>query len=123
MIELIPPPRSKDGAPLTPSPRHRLLVTANPVQLVLNDVSSSDAGVYAATARSPAGASATRAIELRVGDRGDGGPPAFLRRLADTAAKVGTRTRFLVEIGSGTRLQVSRRTKKLGKLILQVLGK
>lgn len=105
--------RSKDGAPLTPSPRQRPHVTGNTVQLVLDDIRKSDAGIYTVSARNPAGIS-SRTLELRVSSTGgeagssEDEPPAFLRRLNnDLSAKVGTRTRFLVEIRSGTRLEVS----------------
>lgn len=104
--------RSKDDAPLTPTPRQRSNVTDNTVQLVLDDIRKSDAGIYTVSARSPAGTS-TRTLELRVTSAGtvagasEDEPPAFLRRLNDLSAKVGTRTRFLVEIRSGSRLEVS----------------
>lgn len=103
--------RSKDGAPLTPAPRQRPHVTGNTVQLVLDDIRKSDAGIYTVSARNPAGISA-RTLELRVTSTGgeagtsEDEPPAFLRRLNDLSAKVGTRTRFLVEIRSGSRLEV-----------------
>lgn len=78
------------------------------MQLVLDDIQRTDAGIYTVSARSPSGTS-SRDIELRVnGNAGDENePPAFLRRLNDISSKVGTRTRFLVEIKSLTQLLVS----------------
>lgn len=75
--------------------------------MVLDNVRKDDAGIYTINARSPIGSS-SRDLELRVGnvhDKGDE-PPAFLRRLNDLSVKVGTRTRFLVEIRSSTELSV-----------------
>lgn len=80
------------------------------VQLALESVQREDAGMYTVTATSGHG-SAARDMELRIGDHrtasgGDDEPPAFLRRLNDLSVKVGTRTRFLVEIRSSTELLV-----------------
>ena len=102
--------RSKDGAPIAPEPRRRLKITANIVQLTLDDVQKSDAGMYTVMAKSPQGA-ASRDLELRVNSGNspdENEPPAFLRRLNDLSVKVGTRTRLLVEIRSCSELTVSR---------------
>ncbi|KAJ8924692.1 hypothetical protein NQ315_000843 [Exocentrus adspersus] len=102
---------SKDGgAPIVPEKRRRLKVAGNKIQLALENVQREDAGLYTVTARSPAGTS-SRDVELRVGGRhtetGDEDqPPAFLRRLNDLSVKVGTRTRFLVEISSSSQLTI-----------------
>lgn len=79
----------------------------NTIQLVLDNVQKEDAGFYTINARSSTG-TASRDIELRVGNlQGDTDePPAFLRRLNDLSVKVGTRTRFLVEIKSSSELLV-----------------
>lgn len=100
--------RSKDGgAPIIPDRHRRLKVVGNSAQLALDDVQKSDSGLYTVTAKSPSGTT-FRDIELRVSktDEFDNQPPAFLRRLNDLSAKVGTRTRFLVEIKSRSNLEV-----------------
>lgn len=48
-------------------------------------------------------------------------PPTFLRRLQDLTVKVGTRTRFLVEIVSSTECKVSRAQQKLDKHRRQII--
>lgn len=82
-------------------------MVGNTIQLALDEVKKSEAGLYTVTAKSPSG-TAFRDIQLRVGKSGDLNeePPAFLRRLNDVSVKVGTRTRFLVEIRSGSNLEV-----------------
>ncbi|CAH1959673.1 unnamed protein product, partial [Acanthoscelides obtectus] len=104
---------SKDGGPpLAPARRRRLQLSANPIQLTLEQVQHDDAGLYTAHARSLCGAHVKRDYEVRVVDAKDmeeqmqDQPPMFLRRLADLAVKVGTRTRFLVEIRTATDVQV-----------------
>lgn len=100
--------RTKDDAPLVPEKRRRLRITGNLVQLTLDNVQKEDAGIYRVTARSPTGSS-SRDLELRVSTSAeDDEPPAFIRRLTDLSVKVGTRTRFLVEIRSSSELTVSR---------------
>lgn len=114
-VEQISIRRSKDGAPLAPEPRQRFNVTGNTVQLALDNVQKQDAGMYTVTAKSTAaggGSAASRDIELRVDQHiiisgNDDEPPAFLRRLNDLSIKVGTRTRFLVEIRSSSEIAVS----------------
>lgn len=64
-----------------------------------------DAGRYALTAHNDTG-QARSDILLEVRTR-PGDVPVFLRRLNDLAVKVGTRTRFLVEIRSPTQVKVS----------------
>ncbi|KAG5884419.1 hypothetical protein JTB14_024363 [Gonioctena quinquepunctata] len=98
---------SKDGgAPIAPDRRRHLRVTNNTIQLVLDEVKKEDAGLYTITARSSSG-TASREVELRVGATVDiEEPPAFLRRLNDLSVKVGTRTRFLVEIRSNSELTI-----------------
>lgn len=100
--------RSKDGSQLTSSDlRIQQRTSGNTVQLALDNVQKQDAGIYTINARSSAG-STSRDLELRIGTvQGDEDePPAFLRRLNDLSVKVGTRTRFLVEIKSSTELSV-----------------
>lgn len=105
--------RSKDGAPLVPDQRRKLKITANIVQLSLENVEKSDAGLYKVMANSPLG-STSRDVELRVRDfiDDDSEPPAFLRRLNDLSVKVGTRNRFLVEIRSCSQLTVCSKITK-----------
>lgn len=73
----------------------------------MENVQKQDAGIYTVSARSPAGF-CSRDLELRVSETAGNAdePPAFLRRLNDLSVKVGTRTRFLVEIRSFTDLTV-----------------
>ncbi|ERL86029.1 hypothetical protein D910_03443 [Dendroctonus ponderosae] len=96
---------SKDGAPIAPDRRRRLHISGNTIQLALDSVQKTDAGIYRVTATSPTG-SASRDLELRVSQGSSSDiedePPAFLRRLHDLSVKVGTRTRFLVEIRSSS---------------------
>ncbi|XP_066250409.1 uncharacterized protein [Euwallacea similis] len=97
---------SKDGAPVAPDRRRRLHISGNTVQLALDSIQSNDAGIYRVTAISPTGTS-SRDIELRVSDSAlENQPPAFLRRLHDLSVKVGTRTRFLVEIRSSSDISI-----------------
>ncbi|KAL3284830.1 hypothetical protein HHI36_018969 [Cryptolaemus montrouzieri] len=101
---------TKDGAPLVPETRRRLRITGNLVQLTLDNVQKEDAGIYKVSAKSPTGI-ATRDLELRISGNNaseseDDEPPAFLRRLNDLSVKVGTRTRFLVEIRSNSEVTV-----------------
>lgn len=90
-------------------PRYRQYISGNDVQLTIENVKQTDSGLYLVSARTPAGESA-RELELRVRDaRQDEGddPPTFLRRLNDLSVKVGTRTKFLVEIRSNEEITVS----------------
>lgn len=62
--------------------------------------------IFRVTASSPTGTT-SRDIELRVTEsESEDQPPAFLRRLHDLSVKVGTRTRFLVEIRSSSDVTV-----------------
>ncbi|KAJ4429617.1 hypothetical protein ANN_21818 [Periplaneta americana] len=80
--------------------RYRVSENNNTVLLSLQHVTRDDVGQYSLTAKNAAG-EARRNIELKVEDAG-GDVPVFLRRLCDLAVKVGTRTRFLVEIRSSS---------------------
>ncbi|XP_046998510.1 muscle M-line assembly protein unc-89-like [Schistocerca americana] len=73
--------------------RFRVSENNNTVLLSVEGVSAADAGRYSLLAKNAAG-EARAALELRVGRDA----PCFLRRLSDLAVKVGTRTRFLVEL-------------------------
>lgn len=77
----------------------------NTVLLNLHSVTRNDAGHYTLTAKNSAG-EARRAIEIKVDGAGSD-VPVFLRRLSDLAVKVGTRTRFLVEIRCSSEVTVS----------------
>jgi len=85
--------------------RYRVSENNNTVLLNLHNVTRDDAGHYTLTAKNSAG-EARRAIEIKVDGAGSDAP-VFLRRLTDLAVKVGTRTRFLVEIRSSTEVTVS----------------
>lgn len=96
-----------------PSNRYRLQMRGNIVQLTLKQSQKDDTGQYALVATKigqPFEKGSTRRIHLRVDEPSyeEGEPPIFLRRLTDLAVKVGTRTRFLVEIRSSTNPKVSR---------------
>jgi hypothetical protein len=80
----------------------------NTVLLNLHHVTRDDVGHYTVTAKNSAG-EARRAFQIKVEDAGADGP-VFLRRLSDLAVKVGTRTRFLVEIRSSSEVKVSIRS-------------
>jgi hypothetical protein len=88
--------------------RYRVSENNNTLLLNLHHVTRDDVGYYSLTAKNAAG-EARRAIEIKVEDAGPD-VPVFLRRLSDLAVKVGTRTRFLVEIRSSSEVKVSERT-------------
>lgn len=75
------------------------------ITLNVRNASVDDTGRYGLTARNDAG-TAHSDVLLEVRTR-PGDVPVFLRRLNDLAVKVGTRTRFLVEIRSPTQVKVS----------------
>lgn len=85
--------------------RYRVSENNNTVLLNLHHVTRNDVGHYSLTAKNSAG-EARRAIEIKVEDAASD-VPVFLRRLSDLAVKVGTRTRFLVEIRSSSEVKVS----------------
>ena len=113
--------RSKEDENLPFDRRYHLQTDKNSVQLVLDNVKKDDSGIYTVSARTPAG-TVCRDLELRVttttdvdGDQ----PPAFLRRLNDLSVKVGTRTRFLIEIRSFSEVTV--RVLRVFEMILFVI--
>lgn len=101
--------RLRDGLPIS-SDRYRLSMRDNIVQLALKQTRKNDAGYYSlvATRLGQEKDKALKKIHLSVSEPSyeEGDPPIFLRRLSDLAVKVGTRTRFLVEIRSSTTLKV-----------------
>lgn len=80
----------------------------NIVQLALKQSHKNDAGYYSLVATrlgQEIDKGALKKIHLSIDETTsyeEGEPPIFLRRLSDLAVKVGTRTRFLVEIRSAT---------------------
>lgn len=78
----------------------------NVVQLTLKQTQKDDTGHYALVATRVGQGfdkGSSKKIHLTVDEPSEeGDPPTFLRRLTDLAVKVGTRTRFLVEIRSST---------------------
>nr|CAD7443959.1 unnamed protein product [Timema bartmani] len=88
--------------------RYRVSENNNTVHLSLHHVTREDGGVYTLVAKNAAG-EARRAVKLLVAEAGRGGEevPTFVRRLTDLAVKVGTRTRFLVEIRCTSDVKVS----------------
>lgn len=98
-----------------PSERYQIQARGNIVQLTLKQSQKEDSGHYALVAKKlSSGLSipgdekleSKHRIRLSIQDPSsiieEGEPPIFLRRLSDLAVKVGTRTRFLVEIRSST---------------------
>lgn len=75
------------------------------VTLTVRNATVEDSGRYSLTAQNDAGhARSDLLLEVRTRP---GDVPVFLRRLNDLAVKVGTRTRFLVEIRSPTQVKVN----------------
>ncbi|XP_032676016.1 uncharacterized protein LOC116846386 isoform X2 [Odontomachus brunneus] len=94
----------RDGLPIS-SDRYRLSMRGNVVQLALKQSRKNDAGYYSLVAtRLGQDKGASKKIHMSVDETSyeEGEPPIFLRRLSDLAVKVGTRTRFLVEVRSAT---------------------
>lgn len=90
-----------------PSDRYRVQMRGNVVQLTLKQSQKDDTGHYALVATRVGQGfekGSSKKIHLSVDEAisEEGDPPIFLRRLTDLAVKVGTRTRFLVEIRSST---------------------
>ncbi|XP_072764137.1 uncharacterized protein [Anoplolepis gracilipes] len=103
--------RIRDGLPI-PSDRYRLSMRGNVVQLALKQSRKNDAGYYSLVATrlgQENNKGAVKKIQLNISEASyeEGDPPIFLRRLSDLAVKVGTRTRFLVEIRSSTTPKIS----------------
>ncbi|XP_073957392.1 uncharacterized protein isoform X9 [Choristoneura fumiferana] len=81
---------------------------AGGVRLTVTSSRASDGGVYTLQASNAAGSDTAR-VRLEIAEEAASGedPPTFLRRLQDLTVKVGTRTRFLVEIVSSTECKVT----------------
>lgn len=98
--------RTRGDVPI-PSDRYRVQMRGNVVQLTLKQSQKDDTGHYALVATRVGQGfdkGSSKRIHLSVDETisEEGDPPVFLRRLTDLAVKVGTRTRFLVEIRSST---------------------
>ncbi|KAM0731548.1 Myosin light chain kinase, smooth muscle [Formica fusca] len=101
----------RDGLPIS-SDRYRLSMRGNVVQLALKQSRKNDTGYYSLVATrlgQENDKGAVKKIHLSVSEASyeEGDPPIFLRRLSDLAVKVGTRTRFLIEIRSSTTPKIS----------------
>ncbi|CAF4744171.1 unnamed protein product [Pieris macdunnoughi] len=98
---------SRAGATL--DGRFRTSVDAGGVRLTVSSAQIDDSGVYTLQASNAAGKDTTRvSLEVSPDETPTGDdPPTFLRRLQDLTVKVGTRTRFLVEILSSTECRVT----------------
>ncbi|CAB0030903.1 unnamed protein product [Trichogramma brassicae] len=91
-----------------PCERFRIEARSNVVQLTLEHASRSDTGHYSLNAKRHSNENESerlfkRRVYMSVDEPSffeEGDPPLFLRRLSDLTVKVGTRTRFLVEIRS-----------------------
>ncbi|KAL0100118.1 hypothetical protein PUN28_019519 [Cardiocondyla obscurior] len=102
--------RIRDGLPIS-SDRYQLSMRENIVQLALKQSRKNDTGLYSLVATrlgQESDKGALKKIHLTISEASyeESDPPVFLRRLSDLAVKVGTRTRFLVEIRSSTTLKV-----------------
>lgn len=105
------PSRIRGGLPISPN-RYQIQKRSNVVQLTLKQTQKDDTGHYAFMATrigKTFDKGSTRKIQISVDEPiyEEGEPPIFLRRLSDLAVKVGTRTRFLVEIQSSNTPKVS----------------
>ncbi|XP_039306923.1 titin isoform X3 [Solenopsis invicta] len=101
----------RDGLPVS-SDRYQLSIRSNVVQLALKQSRKNDTGYYSLVAtrlEQENDKGALKKIHLSISERSyeEGDPPVFLRRLSDLEVKVGTRTRFLVEIQSSTTLKIT----------------
>ena len=102
------------------------------IQLSLTRVSRDDSGRYTLTASNSSGESRA-GFDLRVDSRMSmsdslsvpthDDAPHILRTLADLAVKVGTRTRFLVEIRSPTDLKVWYFRGRVSMLVLRIIDR
>ncbi|XP_047544107.1 muscle M-line assembly protein unc-89-like isoform X2 [Vanessa atalanta] len=99
--------RSRAGAKL--DDRFSKSDDAGGVRLTITAARTGDSGVYTLQASNAAGKDTTRVrLEVSPDEMPTGeDPPTFLRRLQDLTVKVGTRTRFLVEIVSSTECRVT----------------
>ncbi|KAL7299322.1 hypothetical protein TKK_0007901 [Trichogramma kaykai] len=104
----------KGDAPM-PCERFRIEARSNVVQLTLEHASRSDTGHYSLNAKRHSNENESerlfkRRVYMSVDEPSffeEGDPPLFLRRLSDLTVKVGTRTRFLVEIRSTSETKVT----------------
>ncbi|CAK1588427.1 unnamed protein product [Parnassius mnemosyne] len=82
---------------------------AGGIRLTVSAAQTGDSGVYTLQASNAAGKDSRRLrLEVSAEETPSGDdPPTFLRRLQDLTVKVGTRTRFLVEIVSSTECKVT----------------
>ncbi|KYN45103.1 Muscle M-line assembly protein unc-89 [Trachymyrmex septentrionalis] len=100
----------RDGLPIS-SDRYQLSMRGNIVQLTLKQSRKNDTGYYSLVATrlgQENDRGALKKFDLSISEPSyeEDDPPVFLRRLSDLAVKVGTRTRFLVEIRSSTTLKI-----------------
>lgn len=107
-----------------PSERYSVQPRGNVVQLTLKQSQKDDTGHYSLVAKklttnysalSDSNDISVQGVRKKIrmnireasDDPEEGEPPIFVRRLTDLAVKVGTRTRFLVEIRSSSSPKVS----------------
>lgn len=107
--------RFRGDQPIAPE-RYNVQTRGNVVQLTLKQSNKDDTGHYALVAKklstnhTLSEDDSIKAPERRIrmnireptDDPEEGEPPVFVRRLTDLAVKVGTRTRFLIEIRSSS---------------------
>ncbi|XP_050683338.1 uncharacterized protein LOC126978524 isoform X2 [Leptidea sinapis] len=99
--------RNRAGASL--DGRSKTSVDSGGVRLTVTAAQIGDSGIYTLQASNAAGKDTARVrLEVSADETPTGDdPPTFLRRLQDLTVKVGTRTRFLVEIASSTECKVT----------------
>ncbi|CAG5003249.1 unnamed protein product [Parnassius apollo] len=99
--------RSRAGASL--DDRFTTSEDASGIRLTVSAAQTGDSGIYTLQASNAAGKDSHRLrLEVSAEETPSGDdPPTFLRRLQDLTVKVGTRTRFLVEIVSSTECKVT----------------
>ncbi|XP_057334928.1 titin-like isoform X2 [Microplitis mediator] len=112
------------GDNLIPSDRYSVKTRGNVIQLTLKKSQKDDTGHYSLVAKKLQSTNyplsenkdinkegGRKKIRMNIRDTADdpeeGEPPIFVRRLTDLAVKVGTRTRFLVEIRSSSSPKVT----------------
>lgn len=129
--------RYRDDQPI-PSHRYNVQTRGNIIQLTLKQSQQNDTGHYALVAKKLSTNNYSlddcdnkeivrKKIRMSVRTSSDnleeGEPPVFVRRLTDLSVKVGTRTRFLVEIRSSSNPKVIILNKRKKKKIVIVHNK
>lgn len=92
-----------------PGPRYIQHISGSNAHLTIENIKRNDLGLFMMSTRTPVekltGKSTVSNSDLNSAT--DDEPPMFVRRLSDFSVKVGTKTRFLVEIRSTNEMTVS----------------